>query len=255
MSRVAVISQPMFLPWIGLFEQVRLADVFVHYDDVQLPQGRSFVTRVQIKTANGIHWLTAPIDRGKSGRLINEVVFFDGEDWRQRHLTTLRHAYAGAPHFKLMFEIAGRVLCRAADHLAEFNVAAIEEIAGWLGLAPRFLRSSELGVTGASTERLIDLCRCVECDTYVTGHGALNYLDHEAFEARGIAVRYIDYRKVPYPQPGTFTPYVSILDAIAHCGEATRELLCSEVVDWRTFKTRQASGASTSSPGSVDIRQ
>ena len=33
MSRVVVISQPMFLPWIGLFEQVKVADHFVHYDD------------------------------------------------------------------------------------------------------------------------------------------------------------------------------------------------------------------------------
>ena len=42
-----VVSQPMFLPWIGLFEQVRLADRFIHYDDVQLPQGRSFISRVK----------------------------------------------------------------------------------------------------------------------------------------------------------------------------------------------------------------
>ena len=41
MSRTVVISQPMFLPWVGLFEQARHADVWFHYDDVQLPQGRS----------------------------------------------------------------------------------------------------------------------------------------------------------------------------------------------------------------------
>src|SRR5690242_3092238 len=98
MARVLVVSQPMFLPWIGLFEQVRLADVFVHYDDVELPRGRSLVTRVQIKLPSGVRWLTAPIDHTRSGRLINEVVFA-GEGWRAKHLETLRHAYARAPFF------------------------------------------------------------------------------------------------------------------------------------------------------------
>ena len=51
----------MFFPWVGLFEQIRLANVFVHYDDVQLPQGRSFTTRVQLKAPTGVHWLTMPV--------------------------------------------------------------------------------------------------------------------------------------------------------------------------------------------------
>src|SRR5438045_9070322 len=99
----------MFLPWIGLFEQIRLADVFMHYDDVQLPQGRSFVSRVQVKTSNGVDWLTAPIDHARSGKLINEVILARSEDWRGRHLKTLRHAYARTPHFDLMFELAERI--------------------------------------------------------------------------------------------------------------------------------------------------
>ena len=48
---VVVISQPMLFPWVGMFEQIRLADVYVHYTDVQFSKG-SFVNRVQIKTAD-----------------------------------------------------------------------------------------------------------------------------------------------------------------------------------------------------------
>ena len=54
-----VISQPMLFPWVGLFEQIRAADVYVHYDDVQFSKG-SFTNRVQIKTARGPRWLTVP---------------------------------------------------------------------------------------------------------------------------------------------------------------------------------------------------
>ena len=226
----------MFLPWIGLFEQIRLSDVFVHYDDVQLPQGRSFISRVQIKTANGIQWLTVPIDRSKSGKLINEVIIFDEQNWRNKHLNSIRHAYAPAPYFRSMFALVENLYSHASVRLAEFNITATEQIAAGLGLAPVFMRSSSLNVTGSSTERLINLCEATNCDVYVTGHGALNYLDHEQFERKGITVRYIDYRKVAYPQlHGDFTPYVSILDAIANCGDDTRDLLCSESVYWRDF--------------------
>jgi hypothetical protein len=236
MARTLVVSQPMFLPWVGLFEQVRLADVFIHYDDVQLPQGRSFMSRVQIKSANGVSWLTVPVDHRKSGKRINEVVLFKAEEWRDKHLRTIHHAYAKRPYFNLMFELVENIYSQPTDRLAEFNINATQQIAQWLGLAPQFMRSSEMDVGGASTERLIDLCGAVNCETYVTGHGAINYLNHQQFEDQGISVRYMDYKKVPYEQGrGEFIPYVSILDAIANCGERTRDLLCSDAIVWRDF--------------------
>jgi hypothetical protein len=236
MARTLVVSQPMFLPWVGLFEQIRLADVFIHYDDVQLPQGRSFMSRVELKTANGVSWLTAPIDRAKSGQLLNEVVLSESREWRDKHLRTIRHAYARRPYFNVMFELAEKIYSQPTDHLAEFNLTAIEQLAQWLGLTARFTRSSAMGVDGASTGRLVALCEAVNCDVYVTGHGALKYLNHQQFEDKGISVCYMNYKKAPYEQGhGEFTPYVSILDAIASCGERTRDLLCSGAIYWRDF--------------------
>jgi hypothetical protein len=240
MSRTVVISQPMFLPWVGLFEQVRLADVFVHYDDVQLPQGRSFMARVQVKTADGVAWLTAPLDRKRSGRLINQVVFA-ADDWRDRHLKTLRHAYGKAPYFALMFNLVRQIYCHATDNLAEFNIHATETIARCLGLAPVFRRSSQIGISGSSTPRLVEFCLAAGADTYVTGHGALNYLEHDKFEERSVAVRYMDYRRLPYPQlHGEFTPYVTVLDAIANVGEGAGRLVASGSVPWRDVVARAA---------------
>jgi hypothetical protein len=226
----------MFLPWAGLFEQVRLADVFVHYDDVQLPQGRSFMSRVQIKSAQGVSWLTVPLDRARSGKLLKDVMLFGAEDWRGKHLKTIKHAYAKAPFFAQMFALVESIYAHETDRLAEFNINAIERLAHHLGLSPQFMRSSEMGVAGASTQRLVDLCKVAECDAYVTGHGALNYLDYDKFEEAGICVRYMDYKKTAYPQRhGEFTPYVSIIDAIANCGDETRTLLSSEAIYWREF--------------------
>jgi len=194
------------------------------------------MSRVQLRSGNGISWLTVPIDHTKSGKLINEIVLVDREQWRRKHLRMIQHAYAKRPYFNLMFELVEKIYSQPADHLAEFNITAIEEIARWLRLAPRFMRSSQMDVAGASTERLVDLCAATNSDIYVTGHGALNYLNHQQFEDKNISVRYMDYRKVPYDQGhGEFTPFVSILDAIANCGERARDLMCSEATYWRHF--------------------
>ena len=236
MPCTVVISQPMFIPWVGLFEQIKLSDVFIHYDDVQLPQGRSFMSRVQIKTPSGVSWLTAPVDRTRSGNLISETVLVASTNWRDKQLKRLRHCYARAPFFDLMFEIANEIYSHSSDNLAAFNRNAIERISRWLGLEPKFICSSDLGIRGASTQRLVELCRHFSADTYVTGLGALNYLDYSKFESNGISVRYMTYEKRVYPQLyGEFTPYVSIFDAIANCGDRTSELICSGSIYWKEY--------------------
>jgi hypothetical protein len=224
----------MFIPWVGLLEQVRLADIFVHYDDVQLPQGRSFCSRVQLKTAAGVRWLTAPIDRKKSGRLLNETLLLAGNQWRAKHLATIRHAYARAPHFDEMWALVSDIYACPGNVLSEFNIRATEALSAWFGLDAEFARSSSTGICGSSTARLVDLCRYFGAETYVTGLGALKYLDHESFERHGIRVEYMDYALLPYPQMyGPFTPYVSAIDPVANCGPRAKRLLRSGSVYWR----------------------
>jgi hypothetical protein len=226
----------MFLPWVGLFEQISLADTYVHYDDVQLPQGRSFMSRVQVKTPRGVIWLTAPIDRNSSGRLISDAYYSSGTDWRERHLRTLKDAYMRAPCFDAMYDLAREIYGVTENNLALFNQRAIETISRWLGLRTRFEVSSALGAPGRSTERLASICEVLGGDVYISGLGALKYLNYDIFEQKGIRVEYMAYEKKAYQQlDGEFTPYVTILDAVAHCGERAKELLCSNSVYWKNF--------------------
>lgn len=234
MKRI-VISQPMYFPWAGIFEQLRLADVFVHYDDALLPQGRSFISRVQVKTASGVQWLTVPLKR--SGQPpINQVRVDDGQQWRQRHLKTLTHNYARAPYFDDMIGIAEAVYTQASDCLSDLNIRSMETVAEYFGLATEYVRSSQLRVAGHSTEKLLGLVRALGGSHYLTGHGARNYLDHELFEQHGIRVEYMAYNRSAYPQlHGTFDPHVTVLDLIANAGPQGRRYINSGTIDWKEF--------------------
>ena len=226
----------MFLPWIGLFQQIKLADIYVHYDDVQMPIGRSFVSRVQIKVPAGSQWLSASIDRGRSKALISETFLIRDSDWRERHLNLLKQNYREADQYTTMLALAERIYSYTEDNLAVFNQFTIEHLTSWLKLETEFGVSSTLGIRGSGTKRLIDICRHYGASEYITGHGARNYLDHEAFQKHGIKVSYIDYDLRPYKQlHGEFRPYVTILDAIANLGDSARDLLTSKTVDWHDF--------------------
>ena len=86
MSKNIVISQSMYFPWIGILEQLKIADVFVYYDDVNFSRG--FLNRVQIKTKDGSAWLTVPIKKWHRGDNIDVIQVNREINWEKNHLKT-----------------------------------------------------------------------------------------------------------------------------------------------------------------------
>jgi hypothetical protein len=227
----------MFFPWVGMFEQIRLSDTYVHYSDVPFSKG-SFVNRVQVKTAQGVVWMTVPLLKQKLGQAICEIRINYQKDWRHKHRELLRQAYACTPYQDDMLQIVDKVYSGQHATLDELSKASIAAVCRYLDLeeSRRFLDIRDLDIGGSSSQRVLDTVLALEGDTYITGHGAKNYLDHELFEAANVRVNYMDYRMTPYPQMhGEFTPYVSILDLIANTGSACGEYINSETIYWKEF--------------------
>ncbi|MGD0763530.1 MAG: WbqC family protein [Roseiarcus sp.] len=228
-----VISQPMLFPWPGFFEQMMLADVYFWLDDAQFSRG-GFTNRTRIVHGGAVKWLSIPLTGKGSFQSIRDLV--PAEDFRARHIAFLNQAFAQAPFRPLAIEIVEEVYAEKA--LCDLLIASAEIPAARLGLRSpaRRARTSASGIAGASWRRVLDLVLSVDGTRYVTGHGAANYLDHEAFEAAGVAVEYMAYSKTPWPRPGpVFTPFASILDLIANVGPAASECLRPAIVGWRKF--------------------
>lgn len=231
-----VISQSMYFPWVGLLEQVRLSDIFVHYDDVQYARG--FCNRVQVKTAQGSKWISVPLRDWHRGQRIDEIVIDNRIDWRSQHRELLRQAYFKAPFRDEMLALVDELFCRELPILADLARESLLSLARYFGLIENqeFMKSRDLNVPGSSSQRLLDITRAVGGNVYVTGHGASNYLDHMLFERSGISVHYMNYLMNPYPQlHGNFTPYVSSLDLVANCGPLGERVICPKTIDWKEF--------------------
>ena len=236
-----VISQPMLFPWPGFFEQMALADVYLWLDDAQFSRG-GFTNRTRVVHGDETKWLSIPLAGKGSFQTIRDLA--PAEDFRQRHLAFLRQSLATAPHRALAMDIAEDVYSRTS--ICDLLIASAEVPARWLGLPirqPGALTSAS-GVGGSSWRRVLDLVLSVGGTRYLTGHGAAEYLNHEAFEAEGVAVDYVAYSKTLWPRVGSVgSPFATVLDLIAHAGPAAADYLRPATVDWRTFTSARAAAS------------
>jgi hypothetical protein len=236
MAKVVAIHQPNFFPWLGWFDKLARADVFVLLDGVQFPRtGKgTWVNRVKLLVGGKPQWVTAPIVRAAgSTQLISEVRVDDAQPWREKTLRTIEHNYRRAPAFDEVFPLVEEGLRADTDGLSELNERAARAVARAVGLdESKFVRSSELETQGQSTELLIELTRAAGGDVYLAGGGAGGYQEDEKFAAAGVELRCQAFEHPTYPQPGDdFVPGLSVIDALMNSGFAgTRELLAGSAV-------------------------
>ena len=244
-ERTVVISQPMYFPWVGMFEQLRLADDYVDYTDVAFSKG-SFTNRVQVKTHTGIVWLTLPLKAARLGQPISEVMVDERQNWRRSHRSTLAQAYAKASFVNDMLALVDEVFESPGARLADVAFHSMMAAHRYFGFERPFRhhRSPELGIGGTGSERVLKIVQSLGGNVYITGHGARNYLDHEAFEASAVTVEYMNYLKLEYPQMHPpFTPYVTVLDLVANMGKEARTKIISGTNSWRELPQPEVSPA------------
>ncbi len=218
-----VILQPSYIPWRGYFDQIRRADLFVFYDDVQYDK-HGWRNRNQIKTAQGKQWLTIPVhSKGvREGIPICAVKIDWGQLWAKNHLKSFTYAYARAPHFRSYLPWLESVYSQRYELLADFTIWLTIEIARNMGIThTRFMRSSEMeGIDGHKTDRLIQILQRVGARHYISGPSARGYIEQEKFDAAGIGLEYMEYNYPDYPQLyPPYDPYVTVLDLLFMVGE------------------------------------
>jgi hypothetical protein len=228
--RSLVVLQPGYLPWLGFFDQMRRADVFVYYDDVQFDK-HGWRNRNRVKAPAGPYWLTVPVrHRGLGQPRILDVEIDNRVPWARRHIGSIRQFYARAPYLQRYVPELEELLQRPWERLVDLDLAVADRMCAWLGLRPHVARSSALGIQGERSERLLEFCLHFGADRYLSGNAAKNYLDVELFARHGIAVEWQNYRHPEYPQQhGDFVPYLSALDLLLNCGDESGAILASSM--------------------------
>ncbi len=220
---IVAIHQPNFLPWLGWFDKLARADVFVLLDNVALQRtGGAYTNRVEMLVSGKRAWLTVPVARGADAReRISEARIVETTPWRRKIRRAIEQSYARAPFFGEIMPALDALFEPGEDRLAAFNIAGIRTLARLTGLkTEKMIKASDLAVSGSGTDLLIAIVRAAGGDIYLCGGGAGGYQDDAKFTEAGVGLQYQEFHHPTYPQinAGAFVPGLSIVDALMNCG-------------------------------------
>jgi len=222
---IVTIHQPQYLPWLGYFDKIRRSDIFVFLDNVQFKKNE-WQNRNKIKTDQKWQWLTVPVIH-KFSQKINEVEINNTDRWGKKHLNALITNYSKAPFFKDYIDFFEQAYTRSWQLLVDINIHLIQYLNQALGiLNKKVVLSSDYETRKGRTERLVDLCKQLKGDIYLSGRDGAKYLELDEFKKEGIQVAFQDYKHPIYPQLfGDFEPYLSVVDILFNCGPESLSII------------------------------
>ena len=220
------INQPAYLPWLGYFDRIARSDLHIVLDHVQFEKN-SFTNRNRVRTSAGWCWLTLPVKtKGRFGNLPIRDLELADQRWRTKHWATLRQSYSRTEFFDQFAEELQNIFQRDWHRFTPLVRELTRMQLRWFDISTPIAFSSEMCVGGTKTELILELCRAVGADHYLSGPLGRSYLQEDQLAAAGIVVSYHDYEHPQYHQlQGGFEPYMAAVDLLFNCGFEGRQLL------------------------------
>ena len=218
--------QPTYLPWLGLFHKIALADVFCYFDIAQY-QTKDYNNRNRIKTHRGEIWLSVPVEsKGHFAKSVGDIrVVPNG--WQRKHFKSIQLSYQKATYFREYIDgLEAILLGQSFETLAALNLQMLRFLMDCLKLRTPIVQASDYAFEGTKSDLVLDMCLQLNAHCYVFGAQGRNYADAEAFRARGVEPYFQDYRHPVYRQlHGEFLPYMSVIDLLFNEGARSCEIL------------------------------
>ncbi len=215
----------MYLPWIGFFHKLKGSDQFVILDSVKYSRN-NFFNRNRVKTPRGSAWLTVPIRRTDLNIAMEKVRIDNSSVWREKHMNIMTANYQNAPFYDYCSKMLFEPLNQEWESLVDLNIAFLKDISQLLRINRVTYRSSQLDVKGTRTALIVDICKTLGADTYLSGLGAREYLEEDKLAKAGISLVYQTFHHPVYPQlHGPFLKNLSIVDLIFNCGPGSPTLI------------------------------
>lgn len=224
----AVIMQPTYLPWIGYFDLMDSADIFILLDTVQFEK-QSWQQRNRIKIGEAeAMWLTVPVVQGLKQK-ISDIRIETTKPWRRKHWGTIEQHYRQATYWKTYSDGLSALYAQTWRSLFDWNVAVITYLKEQLGIKADILCASQIPVTGDRVGLLVNICHYAKADVYLSPVGSSVYIEeNNVFASEGISLIYQQYTHPVYKQLyGEFMAHMSVIDLLFNEGPASLEIIRS----------------------------
>ena len=227
---IVSIHQPNYLPWLGFFDKILKSDVFVVFDNIQFPRGKShFGHRNLIKTNTGTKWLTVSLIGKSDFKNFNEIEINYDNHWNEDHLNLMKVFYKKAPYFKDHYPNIELILSEKYNTLAEMNLLLINYFLMCLDINTKLVMCSEICPDEIhGPERIMYLLKELNATKYIsgTGPGSIKYINEEEFKNNNIELVWQHYNHPTYKQQhGDFVPLMSVIDLLFNEGPNSKDII------------------------------
>ena len=207
---IVSIHQPGYIPWLGFFKKIEYSDVFVFLDDVQYVKN-GYQNRNKIKTEKGEMWLTIPTTR-KFKTILKDIKIDNTSRWKEKHSKSIVQNYSKAKFFNKYWEDMSIFYQKDYEYLIDFNMEIILFLMKKFEIKTKILFSSELEISTEGSERILDICKLLNAEKYLSGILGKAYLNEDDFIKNNIKVEYQNFQHPKYSQ--CYPPFVTHMGAI-----------------------------------------
>ncbi|GIA87721.1 WbqC family protein [Vibrio cholerae] len=221
------VMQPYIFPYLGYYQLVNMADVFVLYDDVNFIKG-GYINRNNILVNGAMHRFTLPVPGASSNKKICELSFSSDVN---KVLKTISQAYSKAPFYSDVYPLIEMVLQTEKRNISTVCQVGIKSVFDYLGVDKKIIKSTDLTYDrGASpADRLIEITKLFNDSIYVNSIGGQALYDKEYFDNHGVELKFFTMKSVQYSQAeGEFTPNLSMIDVLMWCDKDCIKNLLNE---------------------------
>ncbi len=211
--------QPYFFPYLGHFDLINQADVWIVYDVAQYIR-HGWVNRNRVlHPVSGWQYILVPLRKHPYTTPINQIEIASKMDWKTQFFRRLQHYHTDAPHYSSVIDFLEGCLSGAGDNLARLNVELFRRTCCRLGIDKPIYVFSEMGLPveqyNSPQDLALRICRVVGASEYINPPGGAGLYSAERFAEHGIKLTIQSFTNMPY-DCGRFRyePALSIIDVM-----------------------------------------
>jgi hypothetical protein len=218
--------QPVYLPWLGLFHKIAMADLFCYFDIVQY-QTKDYNNRNRIKTHSGEIWLSVPVESKQHLEKSVGDIRIVQNGWQRKHFKSIQYAYQKAAYFRdYVAELESILLGQPYETLAALNLEILRFLMRSLSIQTPIVKASDCMFQGTKSDLVLDMCLKLKADVYIFGAQGRDYAEVGKFLAADVTPYFQNYHHPTYRQlHGAFLPYMSVIDLLFNEGQSSRDIL------------------------------
>ena len=209
------IMQPYFMPYIGYYQLIAAADIFILYDNIKYTK-KGWINRNRLLQNGNDKFFTIPLKKDHDHTHVYKREIADTFN-RNKLLNQLKEAYSRSPYYRQTLPLLEEIIQYENPNLFDYLHHSIVKTCSHFGITTKIQKSSEIAIDHnlTSQDKVLALCKKLNAKTYINPVGGIALYSKEIFSKFNIDLKFIQPTPFTYPQfENIFIPWLSIIDVM-----------------------------------------